>query len=118
MLEGDGDGARAYALHALDLLEGAEPIEVGRAWRSLADVFERLGDFDLAERCYRTGIEAFLRQGAARELAETYRAFGKFFRARGRKKEALDAFERAADLAAHTFAAPAAEAVEPSRTLD
>ena len=118
LLEGEGDTARAHALGALDLLEGGDATGIGRAWRTLADVFDRLADPDLAERCYRTGIEAFLRQGAARELAETYRAFGKFFRARGREKEALDAFERAADLAAHTVAVPAAEAVEPSRTLD
>src|SRR5215211_4086048 len=39
-------------------------------------------------------------QGADRFLADTYRGLGKFLRTRGRDEEALDAFERAADLAA------------------
>lgn len=105
--EGALDRARAEALEALDLLEsGTEPIEVGRAWHTLADVFERVGDLDLAERSHRTAIEALLQQGAARHLGEAYRGFGKFLRARGREQEALDAFERAADLASHAAAVP------------
>lgn len=102
---GDLDGARAAALEALDLLErGSEPIEVGRAWHTLADVFEHVDDLDLAERAHRTAIETLARQGAPKHLGEAYRGLGKFLRAQGREGEALDAFERAADLAAHTAA--------------
>jgi len=105
--EGDLDRARAAALEALDLLEsGPEPVEVGRAWHTLADVFERVSDLDLAERAHRTAIDTLVRQGAAKHLGEAYRGFGKFLRAQGREQEALDAFEYAADLAAHTAALP------------
>ena len=98
----DPSSARTLALEALDLLERSEPVEVGRAWRTLAAVFERLGDLDLAERAYATAVEALTRQGAPRHLAEAYRAWGKFLRGLGREEEALDVFERAADLAVHT----------------
>ena len=103
---GDPDSARSLALAALDMLERAGPIEVGRAWRTLAEVFERLEDVDLAERAYRTAIETMIEQGAARPLAETYRAFGKFLRLQRREREALDVLERAADLSAHTVVTP------------
>ncbi len=94
--------ARSAALEALDLLEGAEPVEVGRTWRTLAEVFEGLGDTDLADRSHRTAIEVLVHQGASRHLADAYRAFGKFLRGQAREQEALDAFERAADLASPT----------------
>ena len=77
---------------------------MGHAWRTLAEVFERLGDTDLAERSYRTAAEVLTEQGASRLLAETYRAWGKFLRTQGREDEALDVFERAADLAVFTVA--------------
>ena len=67
-------------------------------------MFERLGDTDLAERSYRTAVEVLTEQGASRQLAETYRSWGKFLRAEGREDEALDVFERAADLAVFTVA--------------
>lgn len=98
------DTAREYALEALSLLEGGAAVDVGHAWRTLAEVFERLGDTDLAERSYRTAVEVLTEQGASRQLAETYRAWGKFLRAQGREDEALDVFERAADLAVFTVA--------------
>jgi tetratricopeptide (TPR) repeat protein len=111
--EGDLARARAAALEALDLLEiGPEPVEVGRAWHTLADVLERVGDLDLAERAHRTAIDTLLRQGASKHLSEAYRGFGKFLRAQGREQEALDTFERAADLAAHTAAVPRLPATE------
>ena len=108
--------ARAAALEALDLLEGAEPVEVGRTWRTLAEVFEGLGDADLAERSHRTAIEVLVRQGASRHLAEAYRALGKFLRGQSREKGALDAFERAADLASPAAAVPPLPAADPTQT--
>ena len=103
---GDAERARTLALAALDLLERSEPIEVGRAWRTLAGVFESLGELDLAERSYRSAVDTLTEQGAVRHLAETYRAWGKFLRSTGREEAALDIFERAADLAVHTVPPP------------
>jgi transcriptional regulator with XRE-family HTH domain len=112
VLEGNLDAARAEALAALDLLDRGEAVEVGRTWRTLGDVFDRLGDDDLAERSYRTAAERLVEQGAVKELAETYRTLGKFLRARGREGEALDVYERAADLASRVVSLPQAFSAE------
>jgi transcriptional regulator with XRE-family HTH domain len=107
LLRGDPDGARERALEALDLLDrGGEEIDTGRAWRALAEVFGELDDPELAERCFQTAIERVTAQGVVKELAETHRAHGKFLRARGRETEALDAYEKAADLSARTVTRP------------
>jgi tetratricopeptide (TPR) repeat protein len=103
---GELDAARADALEALDLLERGEQVEVGRTWRTLGDVFAELGDADLAERAYRAAIDRLTDQSAVKELGETYRIYGKFLRSQGRESEALDVYERAADLAAHMVALP------------
>ena len=103
---GDPETARTQALRALDLLGDSPPADVGRAWRALAEVFDGLGDDDLADRSYRIALERLVEQGAGKLLAETYRSYGKFLRARGREGEALDAYERAADLATHASVAP------------
>jgi tetratricopeptide (TPR) repeat protein len=96
---GDPEAARARALEARSILESGTPSAFGHAWRALADVFDGLGEPELAESAYRTALAVLGERGAGRHLAETYRAFGKFLRARQREQEALDAFERAADLA-------------------
>jgi tetratricopeptide (TPR) repeat protein len=115
---GDLAGARADALAALDLLERGEAVEVGRTWRTLGAVFDQLGEPDLADRSYRTAVERLLDQAAGKELAETYRAYGKFLRAQGREGEALDVYERAADLAARTVAIPSPQHVERNLLVD
>ncbi len=109
------DAAREYALEALTLLEGGAAVDVGHAWRTLGEVFDHLGDADLAERSYRTAVEILIEQGASRQLAETYRAWGKFLRAQGREDEALDVFERAADLAVFTVAPHGADVTDRQR---
>ena len=106
------DAAREYALEALSLLEGGAAVDVGHAWRTLGGGLRALGDVDLAERSYRTAVEVLTEQGASRQLAETYRAWGKFLRAQGREDEALDVFERAADLAVFTVAPHGADVAD------
>jgi transcriptional regulator with XRE-family HTH domain len=96
---GEHAAARERALESLDLLEGGAAISAGQAARTLADVFEELGDLECAERAYRVALEMLTEQRASRHVAETFRSFGKFLRANGRESEALDAFEQAADLA-------------------
>jgi tetratricopeptide (TPR) repeat protein len=96
---GDPGAARERALEALALLEEGAPISGGQAARTLAGVLESLDEPELAERAYRAALKMLAEQGAGRYVAEAYRAYGKFLRLRGREAEALDAFERAADLA-------------------
>ena len=97
---GDEGAARQRAVDALDILETVGSRVPGNAWRTLADVCDAVDEPELAERAYRDAVRALSGQGADRFLADTYRGLGKFLRTRGRDEEALDAFERAADLAA------------------
>jgi transcriptional regulator with XRE-family HTH domain len=117
---GDPRAARKRALESLRVLEERRPAPGGRGARILAEVFEALAEPDLAERAYRAALAA-AGTGPGRHVAETYRAFGKFLRANGREPEALDAFERAADLAVAGGApaqglatAPPSRAAKPS----
>lgn len=96
---GDPAAARELAFDSLALLEEGMPLSGGPAARILAEVFDTLTEPECAERAYRAALAMLAEQGAARHVAETHRAFGKFLRANGRESEALDAFERAADLA-------------------
>ncbi len=99
---GEPEVANRLALEALVLLEDGTAVGGGRTGRALAQVFEQLGAPDLVERSYRAAIASLADAGGSRHVAETFRAFGKFLRANGREREALDAFEQAADLAVST----------------
>jgi len=98
LLEADLEGARSSALKALDLLEDAELFKVGDAWRTLGEVFDRLGEADLADRFYRTAIETLTRHGAVKNLAETYTSYARFLGAEGREHEELAVLRRLRDL--------------------
>lgn len=103
---GEPEAARERALEALDVLESGPYAVVGHAWRTLADVFQGVGDPELAERAHRSAIAVLSERGAGRHLAETYRSLGKLLRAQGREGEALDVFEQSADLAANGSSDP------------
>jgi transcriptional regulator with XRE-family HTH domain len=106
---GDREAACALAVASLELLEEGTSVSGGHAARTLAEVFEALGDAEFAERAYRAALEPLAGHAAGRQVAETRRAFGKFLRANGRESEALDEFERAADLAMGSVGAHAGE---------
>lgn len=116
--EGDVARAREHALEALDLLENSEPASIGRTWRTLAGVFVELGEPDLVHRCYETAIQVLTTNGPPGELAETYRSYGKFLRGIGQEVEALDAFERAADLSSRVTADSAPSVLETPAERD
>ena len=98
---GDPDGAIEQARLAIELLgTQSAPGELGDAYLVLARGYDELGLADRAETAYAAAIDALQKQnGWHCELGRAYRWYGKFLRRAGRAEAAMDAFERAADLA-------------------
>jgi tetratricopeptide (TPR) repeat protein len=98
---GDPDAAAALAREAIELLGNLSvPGELGEAYLVLARSYDETGQPDRAESAYGSAIDALRRQnGWHCELGRAYRWYGKFLRRAGRTEAAMEAFERAADLA-------------------
>jgi transcriptional regulator with XRE-family HTH domain len=105
-----GDPARAEALaeEALLLAEGL-PNERGNAWWAMAEARSQRGDGDpgAADVAYGQALELLAGHGTVREHAAVLRSYGRFLREGGRESEALDVFERAAEVAANLQPDPA-----------
>ena len=81
------------------------PGELGDAYLVLARGYDELGLTDRAESAYAAAIDALRKQnGWHCELGRAYRWYGKFLRRAGRAEAAMEAFERAADLAPSNLA--------------
>jgi tetratricopeptide (TPR) repeat protein len=103
---GDPDGAVDLARQAIELLgTHSAPGELGDAYLVLARGYDELGRVDRAESAYTSAIDALRKQnGWHCELGRAYRWYGKFLRRAGRSEAAMEAFERAADLAPSNLA--------------
>jgi tetratricopeptide (TPR) repeat protein len=103
---GDPGGAVDLARQAIELLgTQSAPGELGDAYLVLARGYDELGRADRAEPAYSAAIDALRKQnGWHCELGRAYRWYGKFLRRAGRAEAAMEAFERAADLAPSNLA--------------
>jgi tetratricopeptide (TPR) repeat protein len=103
---GDPEGAVEAARNAIELLgTQSAPGELGDAYLVLARGYDELGRADRAESAYSAAIDALRKQnGWHCELGRAYRWYGKFLRRAGRAEAAMEAFERAADLAPSNLA--------------
>lgn len=89
--------------HVLDLVRNApseNSLVLSRLLRSKGELRAQAGDFDHAERCLREAVAAGERvlknySGAASDLVEILRAYGKFLAERGREGEGREFEERA-----------------------
>jgi tetratricopeptide (TPR) repeat protein len=97
--------AAAGSRAAIEQLAGtSSPGEVGDANLVLARALEGLGDAAAAERAYHAAIDSLTRQNGWRcELGRAHRWYGKFLKRQGRAEAAMEALERAADLADPAF---------------
>jgi transcriptional regulator with XRE-family HTH domain len=94
-----GDTTRAERLGRRAVELAAElPAEAGRAWSAIAAARAVAGKAD-ADEAYRRALD-LLEHGPTGDLATTLRAYGRYLRESGREREALDVFERAANVAA------------------
>jgi tetratricopeptide (TPR) repeat protein len=102
----DPEGAVERAREAIELLgTQSAPGELGDAYLVLARGYDELGRADRAESAYAAAIDALRKQnGWHCELGRAYRWYGKFLRRAGRAEAAMEAFERAADLAPSNLA--------------
>lgn len=98
---GDAQAAAAFAREAIEMLGNLSvPGQLGEAYLVLARSYDETGQTDRAENAYTSAIDALRRQnGWHCELGRAYRWYGKFLRRAGRTEAAMEAFERAADLA-------------------
>ncbi len=105
---GDPGGAEALAEEAL-LLAGSLPNERGNAWWALAEARSRRPGSDAADAdaAFVSALELLAAHGTVREHAAVLRSYGRFLRDCGRELEALDVFERAAEVAANLQSDPA-----------
>jgi tetratricopeptide (TPR) repeat protein len=101
---GDTAGAEHLGQQAL-ALAGELPNERGHAWWAIAEARARGGDG--ADAAYREAIALLGSHGTVRHYANVLRSYGRFLRDQGREREALDVFERAADIASNLQGEPA-----------
>jgi tetratricopeptide (TPR) repeat protein len=97
---GRGEESISLARQALALLEDGDPAEQGAAWAALADGLAMQGETDEADEAFRQAVSLLATQERWREAGQTARSWGRFLRDNGREREALEALEQAADLAA------------------
>jgi tetratricopeptide (TPR) repeat protein len=105
---GDAHAAAGRAREAIATLSALSvPGQLGDAHLVLARAHDALGEPGAAEQAYVAAIDSLRRQnGWHCELGRAYRWYGKFLRGAGRSQAALDALERAADLAPSNLAEP------------
>jgi tetratricopeptide (TPR) repeat protein len=96
---GDFGEAERLGQQALDLTAEL-PNEHGQAWWAIAEARAGAGDPD-ADDAFRHAIDVLRDHGTVRNYANVLRAYGRYLRDAGREREALDVFERAADVASN-----------------
>ncbi len=96
---GNGEQAVAYARHALESAGEENPHERGNALWALAEGLALTEEADEADTAFREATKLLEEHGHRRDVVEACRSWGKFLRRSGREEEALEVFERAADLA-------------------
>ena len=103
---GDVAGAEHLGQQALSLSVEL-PNERGNAWWAIAEARAN-GDGPGADDAYREAIALLGEHGTVRQHAAVLRSYGRYLRSISRELEALDVFERAADVASNLQGEPLA----------
>jgi transcriptional regulator with XRE-family HTH domain len=101
---GDYGEAERLGTEALSL-SADQPNEHGQAWWAIADARAGAGDPD-ADDAFVRAIDLLHVHGTVRHYANVLRAYGRYLRDTGREREALDVFERAANVASNLQGEP------------
>ena len=94
---GDHEEPGRHGNQALLLARGL-PSEQGRIWAARADARAAAGD-PAADAAFRKALELLREHGTVQEEAGLLRSYGRYLRSTDRDAEALDVFERAAEVA-------------------
>ena len=76
-------------------LRDTHPVDVGRLYLLLADVFADLGDEERAVELYELAVEQLEARPPTRYLVQAYKSLAALLKNAGKKDEALDLLERA-----------------------
>ena len=102
--QGEFELAERLGHEALSLASD-HPNEHGQAWWAIADARAGAGEPD-ADRAFEQAIELLHIHGTVRHYTNVLRAYGRYLRDAGREHEALDVFERAANVASNLQGEP------------
>ena len=91
---GRAEDAGGLAMEVIPLLGDSDSPDAGRAYLTLASVFEQIGDRPRALELCELAIES-LEQHGAPYLSEAYARLGELLKAEGRTEEALELLEKA-----------------------
>ena len=92
---GDHEEAAGLAMQLAGQLGEMQPVERGRAYLLLADLFDELGDTARAQELYELAIECAENQPSGRYLVSAYRSHAAFLKRQGHRDAALELLERA-----------------------
>ncbi len=92
---GEHDRAGSLAMSLRAEFGDAHPVDSGRAFVVLGEVFEAIGERERAQEVYELAIERLEEQAPGRYLVKAYKRLGTLLRERGQRDEALELFERA-----------------------
>jgi transcriptional regulator with XRE-family HTH domain len=106
MYAGEYDHAERLGQQALEFAVEV-PNEAGQSWWAIAEARARSGAGD-ADEAFRRAVDTLHEHGTVRNYANVLRAYGRYLRDAGREHEALDVFERAANVASNLQAEPSA----------
>ena len=98
------DDAERLGLEAL-ALSIDQPNEHGQAWWAIAEARAGAADPD-ADDAFRKAVDLLHVHGTVRHYTNVLRAYGRYLRDAGREGEALDVFERAANVASNLHGEP------------
>ncbi len=102
---GDLAGAEQLGAQALELASRL-PNELGHAWWAVAEARAAGGDPN-ADAAFQEAIGLLGEHGTVRQHANVLRSYGRYLRRAGNERDALDVFERAADVASNLQGEPA-----------
>jgi len=102
--EGAFEEAERLGREAL-AMSANHPNEHGQAWWALADARAGAGDPG-ADEAFERAVELLHVHGTVRHYTNVLRAYGRYLRDVGREREALDVFERAANVASNLQGEP------------
>jgi HTH-type transcriptional regulator, quorum sensing regulator NprR len=92
---GESEAAASLAMEVGNELRGTHPVDAGRSYALLGDIFVQLGETERAQEVLELAIELLERQAPNRYLVQAYKRLAAVLKERGDTEGALDVLERA-----------------------
>jgi tetratricopeptide (TPR) repeat protein len=89
------DEAGQLAMNVSSVISSADPVDAGRSYSLLAEVYETIGDRPRAHELYELAAEFLERRGPNRYLAEAYARLATLAEEDGRREDAYELMKRA-----------------------